>query len=68
MPRNLCNSGEPTTLVVFELDEVDGGTMLTVSESGFVGLQLERRAKAFTANDQGWGLVTGLIEKYVKAR
>jgi uncharacterized protein YndB with AHSA1/START domain len=61
-------SGEPTTLVVFELDEVDGGTMLTVSESGFEGIPLERRAKAFTANDQGWGLVTGLIEKYVKAR
>jgi uncharacterized protein YndB with AHSA1/START domain len=59
-------SCEPTTLVVFELAEVDGGTMLTVSESGFEGIPLERRAKAFTANDQGWGLVTGLIEKYVR--
>ena len=63
---NVDYSGEPTTLVVFELAEVDGGTMLTVSESGFEGIPLERRAKAFTANDQGWGLVTGLIEKYVR--
>ena len=63
---NVDYSCEPTTLVVFELAEVDGGTMLTVSESGFEGIPLERRAKAFTANDQGWGLVTGLIEKYVR--
>ena len=28
-------SGEPTTLVVFTLGEVEGGTLLTVVESGF---------------------------------
>ena len=28
-------SAEPTTLVVFELEEVPGGTLLTVVESGF---------------------------------
>jgi len=28
-------SKEPPTLVVFELEEVTGGTMLTVTESGF---------------------------------
>jgi uncharacterized protein YndB with AHSA1/START domain len=60
-------SSEPTTLVVFELEEVPGGTMLTVSESGFEGIPLERRAKAFEANDHGWALQAGLIDKYVRA-
>ena len=31
-------SKEPTTLVVFELEEVAGGTLLSVVESGFEGL------------------------------
>jgi uncharacterized protein YndB with AHSA1/START domain len=58
-------SGEPTTLVVFTLEETVGGVMLTVSESGFDEIPLARRAKAFTANEQGWGMVVKLIEKYV---
>jgi uncharacterized protein YndB with AHSA1/START domain len=58
-------SKEPTTLVVFELDEVTGGTMLTVTESGFDRIPLERRAKAFAANEQGWSAQMKLIEKYL---
>jgi uncharacterized protein YndB with AHSA1/START domain len=58
-------SKEPTTLVVFELEEVAGGTMLTVSESGFDQIPLERRAKAFAANEQGWAMQAKLIEKYL---
>lgn len=58
-------SQEPTTLVVFTLEEVPGGTMLTVTESGFERVPLARRAKAFTANEQGWGAVVTLIERYV---
>jgi len=58
-------SGEPTTLIAFALDEVAGGTMLTVTESGFDRISLERRAKAFTANEQGWEMQMKLIEKYL---
>src|SRR5882757_188402 len=58
-------SGEPTTLVVFELEEVAGGTQLTITESGFDRIPLERRAKAFTSNEQGWMAQTKLIEKYL---
>jgi uncharacterized protein YndB with AHSA1/START domain len=58
-------SAEPTTLVVFALEEVANGVMLTVTESGFDGIPLARRAKAFTANEQGWGMVMTLIEKYL---
>jgi uncharacterized protein YndB with AHSA1/START domain len=58
-------SAEPTTLIVFELEEVSGGTRLTVTESGFDRIPLARRAKAFASNDKGWGMVVKLIEKYV---
>jgi uncharacterized protein YndB with AHSA1/START domain len=58
-------SKEPATLVVFELTKVEGGTLLTITESGFDGIPLERRAKAFTANDSGWEKQTKLVEKYV---
>lgn len=58
-------SHEPTTLVVFTLEPVANGVMLTVIESGFDHIPLERRAKAFTANEQGWGIVVKLIEKYL---
>lgn len=58
-------SREQATLVVFELDEVAGGTMLTVTESGFDKIPLERRAKAFASNEQGWSAQVKLIEKYL---
>ena len=59
------SSNEPTTLVVFELEEVSGGTRLTITESGFDQIPLERRAKAFASNEQGWQDQTKLIEKYL---
>jgi uncharacterized protein YndB with AHSA1/START domain len=58
-------SAEPTTLVVFELEEVAHGVMLTVTESGFDQIPLARRAKAFTANEQGWSMAVKRIEKYL---
>jgi uncharacterized protein YndB with AHSA1/START domain len=50
---------EPTTLVVFELDEVSEGTRLTVTETGFDRIPVARRAKAYRENDEGW---TGQLE------
>jgi len=58
-------SREEPTLVVFELEEVAGGTRLTITESGFDRIPAARRAQAFTANDGGWTAQTRLIEKYV---
>jgi uncharacterized protein YndB with AHSA1/START domain len=63
--RGVDYSAEPTTLIMFELEEVPEGTRLTVSESGFDRIPLARRATAFTANDQGWTIVVTLIEKYL---
>jgi uncharacterized protein YndB with AHSA1/START domain len=58
-------SKESTTLVVFELEEVAQGTKLAITESGFDRIPLERRAKAFAANDGGWTVQLKLIEKFV---
>lgn len=55
----------PTTLVTFELEEVAGGTRLTITESGFDALPLERRAKAFSENEGGWEAQLGLVAKYL---
>lgn len=59
-------SNEPTTLVAFELEEVAGGTQLTITESGFDRIPLERRAKAFASNDGGWTAQMKLIAKYLE--
>jgi hypothetical protein len=58
-------STEPTTLITFALEEVPGGVLLTVTESGFDRIPLERRAKAFQANEQGWGIMVKVLEEYV---
>jgi uncharacterized protein YndB with AHSA1/START domain len=62
---NVDYSKEPTTLIVFTVDETKDGVLLTVTESGFDQIPLERRAKAFTANEGGWTLQMTLIEKYL---
>jgi uncharacterized protein YndB with AHSA1/START domain len=58
-------SHEPMTLIEFTLEEVPGGVMLTVTESGFDAIPLARRAVAFAANEGGWTMVVTLIEKYL---
>src|SRR5262245_17499564 len=58
-------SAEPATLIVFTLEEVPGGVMLTVTESGFDQIPLARRSSAFTANEQGWDMMVRVIEKYL---
>ena len=58
-------SAEPMTLIVFTPEEENNGVMLTVTESGFDQIPLARRAKAFTANERGWGMVMQLIEKHL---
>jgi uncharacterized protein YndB with AHSA1/START domain len=58
-------SVEPTTLVVFTLEEVSDGIMLTITESGFDQIPLARRAKVFAQNEGGWSMVVKLIGQYV---
>jgi uncharacterized protein YndB with AHSA1/START domain len=59
-------SPEPMTLVEFTLDEAgDGGTRLTIVESGFDRIPLARRAEAFRMNDGGWTEQMQNIARYV---
>jgi len=58
-------SKEPTTLVEFRLEERPDGVLLTITESGFDRVPIERRAEAFKANEGGWAAQVTLIEKYL---
>ena len=61
-------SREPTTLIVFELKEVEGGTLLSLVESGFDRIPLSRRQEAFRMNSGGWDQQMQNIEKHVATR
>ena len=56
---------EATTLVTFELQEVDGGTLLTVVESGFDALPASLRDAADRGNEGGWEQQMASIERYL---
>ncbi len=58
-------SAEPTTLVEFTLQDTEGGTALTIVESGFDRIPPARRAEAFRMNDQGWAGEIKNLERYV---
>ncbi|RQR25527.1 vanillate O-demethylase oxidoreductase VanB [Burkholderia sp. Bp9143] len=62
---NIDYTSEPMTLVTFTLAEANGGTLLTVTETGFDQLIATRRAKAREMNDQGWAAQMTLITKYL---
>lgn len=65
MDPDMDYSDEPTTLVTFELTEVEGGILLTVVESGFDAIPLARRADAYRGNDEGWAAQMENIRKHV---
>jgi uncharacterized protein YndB with AHSA1/START domain len=61
-------SAEPATLCEFTLEEIPGGTRLTVVESGFDRIPASRRDEAFRMNDRGWAGQLGNIERYLAAQ
>jgi uncharacterized protein YndB with AHSA1/START domain len=58
-------SAEPTTLVEFRLEDTEGGTALTIVESGFDRLPLARRDEAYRMDEQGWAGQIKNIERHV---
>jgi len=62
---NVNYAKEPTTLVVFALESLAESTRLTITESGFERIPLERRAQTFSGNEAGWEHQTKLIAKYL---
>lgn len=56
---------EPMTLVEFTLAESEGGTLLTLVESGFDAIPEARRATALRLNDGGWAQQMENIARHV---
>jgi uncharacterized protein YndB with AHSA1/START domain len=62
---NVDYSPDPMTLVEFRLEEKDGGTLLTLTESGFDKLPAARRDAAYRGNEGGWAEQLTNIERHV---
>lgn len=60
-------TGAPRTRVEFRLEPTAGGTLLTLTESGFEKLPAELRGVVFPRNDGGWTQQMMNIESYVAA-
>ena len=58
-------SAEPTTLVELRLEDVPGGTELTVVESGFDAIPAARRAEAYRMNEGGWAAQLENVRRHV---
>lgn len=60
--------GSPVeTLVTFALETVDGGTRVTVTESGFEALPEDRRHARAEDNSDGWRQVLEHLQAYLQA-
>lgn len=58
-------SQESETRVQFELEDMDGGTLLKVVESGFNNIPEARRLKAFRMDSRGWDEQMANIEAFL---
>jgi len=65
--KDVDYSSEPTTLVTFELQDAEGGTLLSVVESGFDNVPPHRRLGAFRMNSEGWDEQMQRIANHVAA-
>ncbi len=54
------------TLVTFRLEEVEGGTRVTMRESGFEKLPEQYRKSRFEGNSEGWSIQIHNLDKYLK--
>jgi len=58
-------SQEPTTLVKFELQDYEGGTLLKVSESGFAHIPDVRQKEAYYMDSRGWEEQLSRLEQFL---
>ena len=56
------------TLVTFQLEPAEEGTMLTITESGFDAISLAKRKTFYERNSEGWSLQIDNIERYVTGK
>ena len=53
------------TSVAFELEDAAGGTLVTVSETGFEAISERHCAKAFQENSGGWDFQMANLESFL---
>jgi uncharacterized protein YndB with AHSA1/START domain len=58
-------SDEPMTLVEFVLEDAEGGTRVTVTESGFDRIFANRQSRVFKENEGGWQYQMAALERYL---
>lgn len=63
--RAIDYSEETPTLVEFHLEKTANGTLLKVTESGFMDVPEQRRDEAFRRNNEGWEQQMKNVEEYV---
>jgi uncharacterized protein YndB with AHSA1/START domain len=63
---NFDYAKEPRTTVTFTMEPSGRGTRLSVSETGFDALVVERRAKAYKENTQGWTEVLVWLQQHAE--
>ncbi len=67
MPRpDVDYSKEPMTRVQFTLADAEGGTLVTVRETGFDNIPLSRRAAVFGENTRGWEVQMQNLQTHVE--
>jgi uncharacterized protein YndB with AHSA1/START domain len=60
-----ADPNQVSTLVEFRLEEVPGGTHLTVTESGFDAIPEAQRLEVFRRNEGGWAEQMRNIQRHV---
>jgi uncharacterized protein YndB with AHSA1/START domain len=63
---NIDYSREPWTTVTFTLEPSAGGTRLSVAEEVFEVISVDRRAKVYQDNSDGWSIVVVWLKTYVE--
>jgi uncharacterized protein YndB with AHSA1/START domain len=58
-------SKEPMTLVVLRLEDTEGSTLVTVTESGFDRLFPSRITRVFGENEAGWKIQMESLDRYL---
>jgi uncharacterized protein YndB with AHSA1/START domain len=65
-PGQKPGADDPTTLVEFRLEPAaGGGTLLTISESGFEALGDARGAEVMRGNTEGWNIQSQNLSRHV---
>lgn len=57
---------KPNTLVEFNIEEKNGVSKLTLTESGFANLPTEIAEQCFSDNSGGWDYMLNRLEMYLK--